>query len=65
MCHDRGMADKDPTSRYKVSIDDLERSAHVRPEDQVETQPDEVDSSVPQLPESVREALNIARLGGY
>jgi hypothetical protein len=58
------MTDREPTSRFKVSIDDLERSAHVRPEDQVESQPDIVDPTPKQMPERIREALNTARLGG-
>jgi hypothetical protein len=58
------MTDRDPTSRFKVSIDDLERSAHVRPEDQVESEPDVVDPTPKQMPEAIRNALNVARWGG-
>lgn len=58
------MTDKGPTNRFKVSIDDLEHSAHVAPEDQVESEPDVVDKSPKQLPEYLRAALEAARLGG-
>jgi hypothetical protein len=58
------MTEKTPANRFKVSMDDLERSAHVRPEDQVETQPDHEDTSPKQLPKYVRDALEAARLGG-